>query len=200
MTTLSPSLTRRQVLLGAVYSTVALTLTTRPVSAGGWQFFPTQPPVLLPPLGFLDEQRQKKTLADFRGRFVLLTLWATWCAPCVVEMPLLNGLQKDLGAAVEIVPLAVRSGDAVRVRKFYAEEKIDTLPLYTDAPGVSLYGLGEHGIPVSVVIDPEGRDVGRFRGAVNWSGKEARSFLRHALEAGGGNWPAVPAVSGSAGV
>ncbi|MEO4045305.1 TlpA family protein disulfide reductase [Hoeflea sp.] len=118
------------------------------------------------------------TLADLRGKTVLLNIWATWCVPCREEMPTLDALEAEHGdPAFEVVPLSVdRAGPEV-VRKFYAEIGIEHLGLYIDTSMRASFALQAPGLPTTLLIDSEGRELGRLVGPAEWDTPEMIAFL-----------------------
>jgi thiol-disulfide isomerase/thioredoxin len=115
-------------------------------------------------------------LSDFRGRPVLLNLWATWCAPCVEEMPSLDRLQRDFpGVAVVAISLD-REGEA-KVREFFTEHGLDHLKIYTDTRMSTMARLGAPGLPFTMLIDANGREAGSLSGSYDWDAPEARAAV-----------------------
>lgn len=136
----------------------------------------------LPEIRFEDGNGVALTLADLRGKTVLLNIWATWCVPCREEMPTLDALEAELGGpAFEVVPLSVdRAGPEV-VRKFYAEIGIEHLGLYIDASMRASFDLRAPGLPTTLLIDSEGRELGRLVGPAEWDAAEMIAFLKNHL-------------------
>ncbi|MEO1988938.1 MAG: TlpA disulfide reductase family protein [Martelella sp.] len=133
----------------------------------------------LPVITFEDGAGQALTLASFKGRTVLLNIWATWCVPCREEMPTLDALQAELGGpGFEVVPLSVdRAGPEV-VRKFYAEIGIRNLGLYIDASMQASFDLAAVGLPTTLLIDAEGQELGRLVGPAEWDAPEMIDLLK----------------------
>lgn len=131
-------------------------------------------PRALPEIAFVDGAGKPRTLADFRGRTVLLNVWATWCPPCREEMPSLDRLQKKLGGpGFEVVALSIDAGGAPVVERFYKEIGIGSLAIYVD-PGMRAAGaLRTPGVPTTLLIDAQGRELGRHAGPAQWDGPEA---------------------------
>lgn len=178
--------TRRQWLTG--FSMLALALTGGKPAEAGWlpAYRVTTPPRPLPPVTFVTEDGTGQKLADFRGRIVLLNVWATWCAPCVLEMPSLNRLQEELGGPdFTVLPVATRSGDAARVRRFYEQNGITALPVLLDPTNTILPTLHDRILPLSVLINREGLEIGRSTGSGDWSGAQALLTIKRALADGG---------------
>ena len=136
----------------------------------------------LPEIRFENGNGEALTLADLMGKTVLLNIWATWCVPCREEMPTLDALEAELGgAAFEVVPLSVdRAGPEV-VRKFYAEIGIEHLGLYIDASMRTSFDLQAPGLPTTLLIDSEGRELGRLVGPAEWDTPEMIAFLKNHL-------------------
>lgn len=139
-------------------------------------------PRTLPEIKFEDGNAEALTLADLRGKTVLLNIWATWCVPCREEMPTLDALEAELGGpGFEVVPLSVdRAGPEV-VRKFYAEIGIEHLGLYIDASMRASFDLQAPGLPTTLLIDGEGRELGRLVGPAEWDTPEMIAFLKDHL-------------------
>jgi thiol-disulfide isomerase/thioredoxin len=136
-------------------------------------------PKPMPELAFEDADARPHTLADFRGKYVLLNIWATWCAPCREEMPALDRLQASMGGArFQVLPLSVDQQGLPIARKFYAETGIKALPLYVDPTAKAAFTLDAAGLPATLLIDPAGREVGRHLGAVKWDSPEVIEHLR----------------------
>ena len=137
------------------------------------------PPQAAPELAFLDQKGHATNLADFRGRVVVLNLWATWCPPCISEMPSLDRLASRLAEEpFSIVAVSLdREGKRV-VDAFYHRAGLATLPQYFDPRGRVAKDLATTGLPATVVIDHEGREIGRLNGSIDWSSAEALSYLQ----------------------
>lgn len=148
-------------------------------TASSRSFVMHEAPRPLPEIKFEDGNGEALTLADLRGKTVLLNIWATWCVPCREEMPTLDALEAELGGpAFEVVPLSVdRAGPEV-VRKFYAEIGIEHLGLYIDASMRASFDLQAPGLPTTLLIDSEGRELGRLVGPAEWDTPEMITFLK----------------------
>jgi thiol-disulfide isomerase/thioredoxin len=141
-------------------------------------------PQPVPEISFQDANSQPRTLADFSGKIVLLNIWATWCAPCRKEMPTLDRLQAELGGPdFEVVALSVdRKGPEV-VRRFYDEIGIKHLALNIDTSSKAMFTLGAFGLPLTLLIDRQGREVGRVVGPAEWDSPEMVAFIRDRIAA-----------------
>ena len=135
-------------------------------------------PLTLPDVTFADGDGASLSLSDWRGKIVLLNIWATWCGPCRVEMPTLDRLQQRLGGdRFEVLALSVDRSGAGVVRRFYADTGIEALNLYIDQTGRALRTLGVAGLPTTLLIDPEGREAGRLVGPAQWDVPEMAKSL-----------------------
>lgn len=129
--------------------------------------------------GFTSESGEPMDLTDFRGRVTLLNFWATWCAPCRKEMPDLDALQRDLGGAdFHVAPLSVDRGGAEKSRAFYEEIGLQDLPLYLDPRSTLAKEFAVLALPVTVLLDREGREVARLTGDAEWHSPEAQAAIR----------------------
>jgi thiol-disulfide isomerase/thioredoxin len=135
-----------------------------------------------PELAFVDGTGAARTLKDFKGRVVLLNLWATWCLPCRKEMPALDRLQTELGSdKFEVVALSVDRAGVEASRKFLDSIKVAGLKLYVD-PTAKMNGvLKVFGMPTTILIDAEGREVGRLTGEAEWASEDAKKLIRAVL-------------------
>jgi len=134
------------------------------------------------PVPFTAAGGRQVTIEDFRGRVVVLNFWATWCAPCVVEMPALDRLQQALGAeGVSVVAVSEDRGGETAVIPFYHRTGITALELYTDPQGYLAEAFGVRGLPTTFLIDSFGRIVGGLEGSADWASPEARDLVRHYL-------------------
>ncbi len=148
-----------------------------------FEFQPLDQPRELPHLAFVDGDGRAIALADFRGRVVLLNLWATWCVPCRREMPALERLQAKLGGAEFIVlPLSIDRGGLPPVKRFYEELGLAALGVFVDQSGEATGKLATTGVPTTLLIDRDGREIGRLLGAAEWDSPEAIALIRRYLK------------------
>lgn len=127
---------------------------------------------------FQDQTGQTLNLKDFRGQYVLLNLWATWCASCVSEMPSLDALQRRFGASrLTVIALSVDRNGLPAVQSFYRRHGITGLVPYLDAESLSINALDAHFLPTTLLIDPKGREIGRIKGSVDWSEESVVIFI-----------------------
>lgn len=141
------------------------------------------PPGELAEVKFVDAKGEARTLSDFKGKTILLNLWATWCAPCREEMPSLDRLQQDLGSdKFEVVALAVDRGGVEAARKFLESINVTNLGLYVDQTGRSGPALKAVGMPTTILIGPDGREIGRLPGPAEWDSADAKRLVEAALQ------------------
>lgn len=139
-------------------------------------------PVAVPNLEFVDGTGAPKSLKDFKGKTVLLNLWATWCAPCREEMPALDRLQAEMGGDnFEVVALSVDRGGIKASQQFLDKIKIKSLTTYVDATGKATKPLHVIGMPTTLLIDKEGREIGRLVGPAEWDSPAAKKLIEASL-------------------
>jgi thiol-disulfide isomerase/thioredoxin len=135
-----------------------------------------------PEIEFTTLSGEPASLADFHGKVVLLNLWATWCAPCVQEMPSLERLQAQLGGeAFAVLALSSDRGGARVVEPFLESLGLKQLRPYLDPRSTATRMLGARGLPTTLLIDGEGREIGRIEGGAQWDGAAAQALIRHYL-------------------
>jgi thiol-disulfide isomerase/thioredoxin len=135
-------------------------------------------PEVLAEISFVDGEGKSRTLKDWQGRVVLLNLWATWCAPCRKEMPGLARLQREMGSAkFEVVALAVDRAGADAAKKFLDSIDANGLALYVDATARSGTALRAVGMPTTILVDAQGREIGRLTGPAEWDTAEAKRLV-----------------------
>ncbi|MEK9971626.1 MAG: TlpA disulfide reductase family protein [Ferrovibrio sp.] len=127
---------------------------------------------------FLDPKDQTVTLEAFRGKVVLVNLWATWCAPCREEMPALDRLQGMRGGKdFAVLAIAQDRAGRAKVEKFLADIRATRLAPYLDTSMKSGRAWGVFGLPTSILIDRQGREVGRFVGGAEWDQADALKLI-----------------------
>lgn len=138
----------------------------------------------LPDAAFLAEGGGEARLADWRGRVLVVNFWATWCAPCREEMPALDALARAMGGAdLAVLTIATGRNSPEAMRRFFAEHGIAALPLHADPKGVLGRAAGILALPVTLLLDREGREIGRLTGGADWNAPEARALLAALLAA-----------------
>lgn len=123
------------------------------------------------------------SLADYKGKIVLLNFWATWCAPCRKEMPMLSELQRDLGGdTFEVVTLATGRNPQPAMAKFFDEIGVDNLPLHRDPKQEIARDMAVLGLPVTVLLDRNGNEIARMTGDADWSSDSAKAILTNVIQ------------------
>jgi thiol-disulfide isomerase/thioredoxin len=140
----------------------------------------------LPDIAVIDADGGEVDLADYRGNHVVLNFWATWCAPCRHEMPTLSALDSHFaGRPVEVVTVATGRNSPQGIRRFFDEIGVENLPEYRDPSQALARQMGILGLPITVILDPEGREIARLRGDADWASASAKAVLS-ALSGGAG--------------
>ena len=134
---------------------------------------------------FKDLDDNPANFAAFKGKLTLLNLWATWCVPCRKEMPGLDKLaQKLSGEHFQVVALAIDRAGPGKVKAFIDEVGASHLKVYVDQTTRLGRPLGAIGMPTTLLLDPEGREIGRILGEAQWDAPEAETLIK-AILAGG---------------
>lgn len=146
-------------------------------------FVTKKTPEALPDIAFNDGTGKELKLSDFKGRTILLNLWATWCAPCREEMPALNRLQQELGSdAFEVVALSLDRQGLEASKKFLDEVKATALKPYIDATAKQGTALKLVGMPTTILINKDGLEVGRLAGPAEWDSEDAKALIQNAMK------------------
>jgi thiol-disulfide isomerase/thioredoxin len=132
---------------------------------------------------FADGTGAAKDLSNWKGKVVLVNLWATWCAPCRKEMPELAQLQKLLGSNdFEVVAISEDLKGAEASAAFLKEAGADNLALYIDPKATALAAIQSVGLPTTLLIDRNGKEVGRLLGPADWASDEAQALVKAEIE------------------
>lgn len=136
-------------------------------------------PVPVSDVNFIRADGSEGNLADFAGRHVLLNFWATWCAPCRKEMPGLSELQSEFGGeGFEVVTIATGRNPQAAMNRFFDEIGVKNLPLHRDPKQALARNMAVFGLPVTVIIDPDGNEIARLRGDAEWASDSAKNIVR----------------------
>ena len=133
-----------------------------------------------PTVQFHDPDSEPATLADFRGKPLLVNLWATWCAPCVVEMPSLDRLAAREGDRLQLLALSQDIEGREVVARFFQERSLRNLEPYLDDQMAFMTSLRISTLPTTILYDSEGREVWRMTGMADWESERIQGLLREA--------------------
>lgn len=124
----------------------------------------------------------EKSLADWQGQWVVLNFWATWCAPCREEMPSLDALNAEFGGeSFAVVPVATGRNALPAIRKLFDETGVQTLPVLLDPKQKLAREMAVLGLPITVILNPEGQEIARLRGDADWHSDSARAIVQALL-------------------
>jgi thiol-disulfide isomerase/thioredoxin len=137
-------------------------------------------------VSFVDADGRERTLADFRGKGILLNLWAPWCGPCVKEMPALDRLAAQRGGTdFEVVALSSDKKGLPAARAFHEALGLQAIEPYADSARQALFLLGPRALPTTLLLDAQGREVARALGARRWDSPEVVAEIERRLNLDG---------------
>lgn len=165
-----------------------------PIKGAMKAFEPVDSPEPLPDIAYERENGANGAVSDHEGGFVLLNLWATWCAPCVREMPALDRLQAQFDPdRLLVMPLSLDRAGARAVKPFYDKTGLDRLSIFLDKKSRAMRALRPAGLPTTYLIGPSGLMLGVLEGPAEWDSADAVTLLTWYLEHHRGG--ALPAAS-----
>lgn len=149
-------------------------------------FVARKAPLDLPGVAFEGPDGAPMSLADLKGKVVLLNIWATWCVPCREEMPQLNALQAGLGGGdFEVVAINIDKGGVDKAKAFLEETGATDLAFYAD-PSAKLFAkLKAVGMPTTLLLNAQGQEIGRLVGPADWASPEAKKLIETAIKNAG---------------
>jgi thiol-disulfide isomerase/thioredoxin len=142
------------------------------------EFIPASSPQPAPEASFQDLSGNWVALADFKGKLVLLNLWATWCQPCLKEMPSLEKLQASREEKLTVAAVSEDRGGKNVVEPFIAKLGLDKVKPYLDPKSAVGHAFSVRGLPTTLIIDSEGKVVGRVEGAAEWDSEKMSKVLQ----------------------
>ncbi len=127
---------------------------------------------------FHDPDGGEHTLADWQGKHIMVNFWATWCAPCRKEMPALDALQAEFGGdTFEVVTIAAGRNAIPAIDRFFDEVNVTNLPILLDPKNKLSSQMAVFGMPTTMILNPEGKEIARMRGDADWYSNSARAII-----------------------
>jgi thiol-disulfide isomerase/thioredoxin len=145
------------------------------------EFIPVTPPLPAPAISFADLSGNTVSLSEFAGKIILVNLWATWCEPCLREMPSLERMQSRLGDGITVLAISEDRGGSKIVEPFIGKLGLKSIKTYLDPKSGVERAFEVQGLPTSFLIDREGRVLGRVEGAAEWDSPKLLETLRSFL-------------------
>ncbi len=149
------------------------------------EFVPSSQPFTAPAISLADTNGHSVELSELRGKLVLVNLWATWCEPCLREMPSLERLQSRLGERIAVLAVSEDRGGNKSVEPFIAKLGLKSVKIYIDPKSEVGHAFGARGLPTSFLIDREGKVLGRVEGAAEWDSPKILGVLEPLLSGNG---------------
>lgn len=143
------------------------------------QLVPSKTPQAVPDVAFMGQDGARHSLAEFKGKYVLLNLWAVWCAPCVKELPALAKLKSEVPAGqMDVVAVDVARGTPKDAKTFLDGHGASKLATYIDPQLTLMRAFGAYGLPLTILIDDKGREVARAVGPAEWDAPESIDYFK----------------------
>src|SRR5271156_1551550 len=149
------------------------------------EFVPSSPPFPAPIVSLTDGSGHSVELAGLKGKLVVVNLWATWCEPCLREMPSLERLQSRFGERIAVLAVSEDRGGNKTVEPFIAKLGLKSVKIYIDPKSEAGHAFGARGLPTSFLIDREGKVLGRVEGAAEWDSPKILGVLEPLLSGDG---------------
>jgi thiol-disulfide isomerase/thioredoxin len=149
------------------------------------EFVPSSPPFPAPAISLTDSGGHSVELADLKGKLVVVNLWATWCEPCLREMPSLERLQSRLGERLAVLAVSEDRGGNKAVEPFIAKLGLKSVKIYIDPKSEVGHAFGARGLPTSFLIDRGGKVLGHVEGAAEWDSPKILGVLEPLLSGDG---------------
>ncbi len=145
------------------------------------EFVPSPQPYPAPAISLADTSGRSVELSKLQGKLVIVNLWATWCGPCLREMPSLERLQSRLGERIAVLAVSEDRGGNKTVEPFIAKLGLKSVKIYVDPKSEVGHAFGVQGLPTSFLIDREGKVLGRVEGAAEWDSPKILGLLEPLL-------------------
>lgn len=131
------------------------------------------------------EDGSSGSLADYMGKIAVVNFWATWCAPCRKEMPMLSELQTELGGEdFDVVTIATGRNPPPAMKTFFDEIGVSNLPLHRDPKMQISREMGILGLPITIILNRDGQEIARMQGDAHWNSDSAKAILRALIDDG----------------
>lgn len=135
-----------------------------------------------PNISFYGKDGANLSLSQWRGKVVVVNLWATWCTPCIAEMPSLNEFAaRYVPLGVTVIPLSIGQDDVAKIQAFYTQYGLNTFNVARDPEHAALRAFGVSGLPSSFIIDKAGNLVGQIDGATDWNDVQLNAYIKFLL-------------------
>lgn len=135
-------------------------------------------PAKVSEIAFTDADGAEHRLSDWQGKIVLVNFWATWCAPCRKEMPMLDALQQEFGGEdFDVVTIATGRNPLPGINRFFDEVGATNLPILLDPKQELARDMAVLGLPITLVLNREGQEIARLRGDAEWNGDSAKAII-----------------------
>ena len=171
-------------IIAAVSSTYAIAETKNSALLKGelTRFKPALSIINAPDTPFTDGYGQKLTLKNYRGQMILVNFWATWCAPCIKEMPSLERLQnKFKSSSLKVLAISVDHGGWAKINPFVKRMNLNNLSVFHDVSSKLMFRLKVKGLPTTILFDHQGIELGRLTGPAEWDSDEVTTLIQHHL-------------------
>ncbi|MEM8755608.1 MAG: TlpA disulfide reductase family protein [Pseudomonadota bacterium] len=133
---------------------------------------------------FQTESGASKSLADFEGKVMVVNFWATWCPPCRKEMPYLDALKGEIGGdEVDVMAIAMDRASPEKIKEFFLSIEAENLKIYREPTLRIGTEAGILGLPVTIILAPDGREVARLQGEAVWNGPDAKDMIARIVAA-----------------
>jgi thiol-disulfide isomerase/thioredoxin len=149
------------------------------------EFVPSPAPSPAPSVTLTDASGSTTELSDFRGKLVVLNLWATWCAPCLREMPSLDRLQARFDDRIAVLAVSEDRGGAKIIEPFIAKLGLKSVKVYVDPKSEVGHAFDVRGLPTSFLIDHDGKLLGRVEGGADWDSAKMLAVIEHFVSGSG---------------